>query len=80
VSDRAKMSNGKNKDLLYNSLVHRNVTKKTMLYGKQFGSEANTKFEQKSVKCLHAGFFIRPDYPFLRTCPDGLKMMNILLK
>jgi hypothetical protein len=24
------------------------------------------------VKCLPAGFFIRPDYPFLGTSPDGV--------
>jgi hypothetical protein len=44
-----------------------------MLHGKQFESKAIMKFEQqKSVKCLPAGFFIRLDYPFLGASPDGV--------
>lgn len=71
--DIAKMTNRRNKDKLCNSLVRRSVTTKAMLHGKQFESKAIIKFEQqKSVKCLPAGFFIRPDYPFLGASPDGV--------
>ena len=67
------MTNRRNKDKLCNSLVRRSVTTKAMLHGKQFESKAIMKFEQqKSVKCLPAGFFIKPDYPFLGASPDGV--------